>query len=70
MTKTISEIATALSADNASVNGFVRTLEARGILVHDGTKKSQSGKGKGSKLYRLADDASDRVQELLDVLKG
>ncbi len=53
---TVNDIATKLNiTDKMAVTGLVKFLEAKGILKRAGTRKSSTGKGKGSYVYAFVD---------------
>ena len=69
MSKTIAEISEQLGVDKTATGGFVSFLRAKGVLTEGGSKKREDGKGKAATLYVVAEDAEEKLQEILDKLR-
>ena len=65
---TVNDIAARLNiTDKTAVSGLVKFLETKGILKRAGTRKSSTGKGKGSYVYVLVDGVD--ISTLSNVLQ-
>lgn len=65
---TVDDIGTKLGVDKTVAYGLVRFLEAKGVLVVDGTTRKEGSRGKGSKIYKPVEGADDLMSELFKPL--
>lgn len=63
--RTTEEFAVSLGVDKQTAYGFIKFLEASGLVEKVGTRPNATGKGKGSNLYTVKPDAGDKLKVIL-----
>jgi predicted ArsR family transcriptional regulator len=65
---TVQQFADKVKVDKQECYGFLRFLEARGVVKDAGTVRPPSGKGKGTKIYEITPETAPHITDMLSDL--